>query len=121
MAASEISARVWPHWSHLPDRDLSSSILYPQRLHRYSPTCPRAWVRCRPSGTWRGTAGLARIHRPDCAIEPPGTVQDVSRQCRLCTAGPFRGRGAVLRETPAPPPEEGKETWGGPFPAVKPR
>src|SRR5207245_10024409 len=34
---------------------------------------------------------------------------------RLCTAGPCRGRGAVLREFPAPPPGGGASLpWGGP-------
>src|SRR5437762_144891 len=33
---------------------------------------------------------------------------------RLCAAGPCRGRGAVLREFPAPPPEGGASLpWGG--------
>ncbi len=34
---------------------------------------------------------------------------------RLCVAGPCRGRGAVLREFPAPPPRGGASLpWGGP-------
>src|SRR5437899_3752768 len=72
-------------------------------------TAPTLAALAAPEGGAVGSSG-----RPFGTDETAPTLAMLA-EGRLCTAGPCRGRGAVLREFPATPPGGGASLpWGGP-------